>query len=942
MLSDREGDDMNKCVPALLAILALTPLPACQTLPTPADVVSLKSRTIVITKEEISPAFLTALNTTDLSRLHAFVQLRRQPDAEIQRTLEASGLRLLFHVTPHVWVCSVTKAFVPEDATAQRYVRWLGEIRPADKVAPELRENRFYKWAIQQDGRIKLSVEFFSDTPRSEAEMIVKRYTNEIQPWATGHGWYLLAPKEAIQPLSEYDQIKWIDQGPLPLFPLNNFTRAAIHADETQELDLSAGAPVYHGLTGAGVRVGVWDTGMDATHEDFLLHDAAGAVTGSRIFTGGSSPDPHGTAVAGVLGASGYRSAPCGTLSYLFRGMAPEVEFLAWFPHPRWGPALINFAESINTLSMDASNHSYVQETDGRYLSTAQQMDQLVRGTASSGGAPIPPRPMVWAAGNNGRTPAYSSVEGYFSVEAAAKNPISVGATMANVAGALNHLADFSSLGPTWDGRIKPDVVAPGDAIRTTRAGTNCYTIGESGTSVAAPAVAGTLALMLQQYARTYGVDLDTAPPLPSTLKAALIQTATDLADAASDPHDWVNPDTGADVRYHVGPDYATGYGLVNALAAVGIVKEKKLLENTIAARGEVNNYEFRVAPGTDRIQFTLAWDDEAYEGIYAPDTDSRLVNDLELSLIAPDGTEHLPWVLASLTPAATRGDPDPIAPADITPATRGRDHRNNIEQVTVASPAHGLWTARVQLAAGSPGTLTQPQPYSLAGDFDSRVYFADWQESPGSVYEIRDGAPQVLHTAASGRVYHSAFGMDGTLYYSDANDTALYRLRPDGASEVFHRHTTYVRDVGIDPTTGWVYFSEASGARAAGVIYRYNPVMGRVAAFYRVQLSEVHGFWAGDFAFDGTGRLYLASGNRIGGRIYRVDSPAMGSPPVEVYSLPGEAITGIAFNRRSELFFTNWDSAHGNIHRLSLTDGRRDLVYSFPNRRIWDVSFRW
>ena len=104
-------------------------------------------------------------------------------------------------------------------------------------------------------------------------------------------------------------------------------------------------------------------------------------------------------------------------------------------------------------------------------LSTAKQMGYLVRGTARRRGATIPPRPMVWAAGNNGRFPAYSSVEGYFSVEAAAKNPITVGATMANIAGALNHLADFSSLGPTWDGRIKPDVVAPGYSIHRLRRG---------------------------------------------------------------------------------------------------------------------------------------------------------------------------------------------------------------------------------------------------------------------------------------------------------------------------------------------------------------------------------------------------------------------------------------------------------------------------------------
>jgi hypothetical protein len=603
-----------------------------------------------------------------------------------------------------------------------------------------------------------------------------------------------------------------------------------------------------------------------------------------------------------------------------------------------WGPSLLSIGNAIRDHGMDVGNHSYVQTTDGRYQYLTEQIDLMVRGTTDSAGQPVPPRPTVWAAGNNGRFPEYSNVEGYFSIEAPAKNAITVGATIGDTASYVDHLAYFSSLGPTWDGRIKPEVTASGDSIRTTQSGTNCYTL-LSGTSLAAPAVTGTLALMLQQYGLTYGADLDTAAPLPSTSKAVLVQTASDLIHTACDVLDWDNPDTGSFVQYHAGPDYATGYGQVNALAAVSLIKEKNLLEDRVASRTEVDEHEFQVSPGTDRIQFTLAWDDEPFEGIYATETAPKLVNDLDLSLVAPDGTTHLPWVLAPLTPAATIGERDPIAPADITPATRGRDHLNNLEQVTVERPAAGRWIARIQLAETSPGLLAEPQPYSLAGDFGSRFYFTDWAETRGSVYEVRAGMPQAIHTSALGQVYHAAFAPDGTLYVSNSNEMTLRRVTAGGATEEVYRHTTYVRDIAFDPS-GRLYFSEASGARTDGTVYRLDLATGRATPFFLVPLPAVGGFWAGDFTFDAAGKLYLSTGNRIGGRIYRLDEAPIATL-VSVYTRPDAAVTGIAFSRRGELFFTDWDRERGNIHRVSLADGRRDLVYSFPGRRIWDLAFR-
>jgi hypothetical protein len=235
---------------------------------------------------------------------------------------------------------------------------------------------------------------------------------------------------------------------------------------------------------------------------------------------------------------------------------------------------------------------------------------------------------------------------------------------------------------------------------------------------MSAPAVAGVIALILQQYAITYGLDIDQSPPLPSALKAILIQTAKDLVHETQDNLDWDNPDTGGPVLYHEGPDYATGFGLVDAQAAVQLVKKKNLRQGIISTASDVQDYEAWVSPGTHRIQFTLVWDDEPDQDTYGEKTDPRLINDLELRLISEDGSIFLPWVLDPLTPAAAIGDPDPITPADITAAHSGEDHLNNVEQITVKAPAPGNWVVRVSVAPASSGLLEEPQPYSLAGDF--------------------------------------------------------------------------------------------------------------------------------------------------------------------------------------------------------------------------------
>jgi hypothetical protein len=178
------------------------------------------------------------------------------------------------------------------------------------------------------------------------------------------------------------------------------------------------------------------------------------------------------------------------------------------------------------------------------------------------------------------------------------------------------------------------------------------------------------------------------------------------------------------------------------------------------------------------------------------------------------------------------------------------------------------------------------------------RFYLSDGGEPVGRIYEVLNNRLRVVYQRPTGRLYSLAVAPNGTLYFSDHNDNYVYRL--DGRREVrVFAHSTYTRDIKFD-RQGRLYFSEATGAGADGLIYRLQG--GRAEVTFRVHLSEVDGFWAGNFGFDREGVLWLSSGNRVPASLFKV----VGGHPRRMFT-SGGSITGLAFTERGDLLYADW-----------------------------------
>ncbi len=510
-------------------------------------------------------------------------------------------------------------------------------------------------------------------TPHRELDQVRINYLAEREAAESRVQKYLKEKKEGRIATTVSGAVVWLyDVSPSGV-PIYITSDNAGVATSLNVIELVAGGSLGINLEGANVLLGIWDSGK-IRNDHVELSGKVTQIDDAATF------DTHATHVLGTIMATGINPAA--------RGMAPQATALAhdFFndvaemtlqAKPDQSTILLS-NHSYGTLSGwsndtgswvwhgDASISNTIDWKFGFYNSTSRFYDQIAFNA--------PYYLIVKSAGNDnsdtgdGSRPPDCNPFDCIPTNGVSKNIMTVGAVKklaTPYSGPADvELTSFTSFGPADDGRIKPDIVAPGQAVlSSTAGGTSTYGL-LSGTSMSSPATTGTLALWQELFKNLNGENYMKA----ATLKALALHTAR---EAGSDP----------------GPDYRFGWGLLDAEGGAKILLGKDnqniFVEEQTLSNGEV--FEMVLMPKQNtKITATIVWTDPA---AVSPTpslnpTTKMLVNDLDLRLVDDGGTAQFPWIL------------NPAAPA--LPATRGDNSVDNVEKIEFENPEPRNYTLRV------------------------------------------------------------------------------------------------------------------------------------------------------------------------------------------------------------------------------------------------------
>ncbi len=462
------------------------------------------------------------------------------------------------------------------------------------------------------------------------------------------------------------------------------------------------------GYTGEGERIAVADTGVDTGNIDTIIPDLQNQIySGHAMGLGGTSwedPHSHGTHTAGSIIGNGSSS------NGQIQGAAFGGQLVA---QGMWSPLMGGmFPVSVDKLFGVAytdgariHSNSWGMPLSGEYNTLARAVDafsfQHLDFLA------------VFAAGNSGEDMDRDGVIDTNSVitPGTAKNVMTVGASknfllkggiqrkMKNLRQgkekwgveplASSRLSDsgagmaaFSSRGPTNDGRIKPDIVAPGTNIVSSRSTHTDADLGwgpfsehylyMGGTSMSTPLVSGALGVLREILRKKHGIENVSA----ALLKAAMINGAHDLY-----PGQFGFREKGQE-QPTARPNNHQGWGRVDMASFLG---NMIVLPTQGLGTGEEQKFTITVPSEARALKVTMVYTD-------APGTltaQKALVNDLDMVVEATSGAKHYPNRLFTA------------------------DRLNNVENIDIFQLEKGEYTVTVK-GFNVPQGINGKQPYAL------------------------------------------------------------------------------------------------------------------------------------------------------------------------------------------------------------------------------------
>lgn len=449
--------------------------------------------------------------------------------------------------------------------------------------------------------------------------------------------------------------------------PVGDYTDLTGFEDGTHILNTQAA--YSQSVTGQGQRVGLADTGVDLGKIDGGHPDLNGGIYSGYAFGKFSKtwndPMGHGTHCAGSILSRGTSSGG------KIHGSAIQSQLVA---EGMWSQMMNNMivpgklADLFGTAYKDGArvhSNSWGAPTNlGAYDNFSAQVDDFMFQN--------PDMLIIYAAGNSGQDIDKDGRidSGSVSSPGTAKNALTVGASKnyvlkggiqakigdfkaakdkwsaepiasSHLSETPNGLAMFSSRGPTQDGRLKPDVVAPGTNILSLRsqvqgaevlwgAYNDLYTYS-GGTSMSTPLVAGTAALVRQYLQTRYQL----TNPSAALVKATLMHTADDLFPGQFGE---VGAAHGQEILTHR-PNNDEGYGRVDIANVMQMNQNTVVVDNKVGvATGEKTEFEFTMKDA-GIVMATMVYTD-------APASTSAhqaLVNDLDMTLLSQNGQEFGP-----------------------------------------------------------------------------------------------------------------------------------------------------------------------------------------------------------------------------------------------------------------------------------------------------------
>ena len=632
-----------------------------------------------------------------------------------KKTLTERGVQLFDYIPDFAFIVRMDSR-KEQAVRGLPHVRWLGIHQPSYKISQGALDQMSGKKPGMKVDEIPHVLLHISVFPNENINIIKKRITERggsiiestTTTWKTKFKIDIRADR--IAELPSISGVKWIE--PVPEWKLfNNVSTDIINVRSPRN---------NFGLYGVGQTIGIADTGLDKgstnpanLHDDFENGAGISRVTAliDRVADGANDVrSGHGTHVAGsVLGngdLSGSNPASNNFPPSCFAGMAPKANLVFQAVENNSTGSLSGIPLDLNVLfgqadsaGADLHTNSWGAPYPSMYTSSSAEVDQFMWNN--------PEFLILFSAGNEGVDWNLDGIVDLYNIgsPATAKNCLTVGASEGNrPSGAgydipwgtgswavkypvypisSDHVSDnpsgmaaFSSRGPVLDGRYKPDIVAPGTNILSTRSSVasgslwgwyNSNYVWSGGTSMSTPLTAGAAALM-----REYLIDeKDITSPSAALIKASLLNSAEGISPGQYG--------TGAfqEIPDSPVPNNVEGWGRLNLGNGVYPSSPFEIIYFDVKGQdalgtGQFDEYIVNVNDPSRPLKVNLVWTD--FPG--SPAANGGLVNDLDLQVTDPSSNIHYP----------DHALPNPA----------NFDRVNNVVGVTLVNPNTGMYRVRV------------------------------------------------------------------------------------------------------------------------------------------------------------------------------------------------------------------------------------------------------